>query len=390
MLLKRIALVAALVVSLATSAYAQPSKTLAVKDTGSPSVVALDGKDLVLGTEDTASPGSVYIQSDGTTIIDVDSSGAAITGTLSVTGSLGDITVDSITAGDTLLTILGAASGDILIETAANSGSDVIVELGHATNSRFEIRNAADTIGLAFDSAGDMYFALASPEIIGGSTDLTFRNNADSADNLVIADAGAVSLRTTLQAGGVAALDSTLLTATVAQPIGAFYGDSDSAHNLAIISDGDDSTGTVISSFSTDATGTAPTSAVDSGEVLARFNAYGADGDSYALGGYWQFGVDAGTGDGDMPGNFKVYLSANGSETPALVLNLDSAKGATFEGTVRSSATGTLGWSVVAFGSTSCTNTCTSACVAGFDAGGPAMVDCSSADAEQCLCAGAS
>lgn len=62
---------------------------------------------------------------------------------------------------------------------------------------------------------------------------------------------------------------------------------------------------------------------------------------------------------------------------------------ATFNSTVTSSATGSLGWSVVAVANQACNTTCTSACVVGFDlvAG---IGDCASALSDQCLCAGAS
>lgn len=64
-----------------------------------------------------------------------------------------------------------------------------------------------------------------------------------------------------------------------------------------------------------------------------------------------------------------------------------------FSGTVTSSATGTIGWSIVAGANTACTITCTSACVMGFDDGAAdaeTVVDCADAAADKCLCAGAS
>ena len=62
-------------------------------------------------------------------------------------------------------------------------------------------------------------------------------------------------------------------------------------------------------------------------------------------------------------------------------------------GTITSSATGTLGWSIVAGADTDCTTTCTSACAMGFatDAlGGSNPVACADATADNCLCAGGS
>jgi len=58
--------------------------------------------------------------------------------------------------------------------------------------------------------------------------------------------------------------------------------------------------------------------------------------------------------------------------------------------TITSSAAGTIGWSVVAAGNQACTTTCTSACVYGYDDGTTTIVDCASAIADKCVCAGAS
>lgn len=65
----------------------------------------------------------------------------------------------------------------------------------------------------------------------------------------------------------------------------------------------------------------------------------------------------------------------------------------TVTGDIKSSAATTIGWSVVAGADTACSTTCTNACVVGFDDGAADaenMVDCASATADKCLCAGAS
>lgn len=58
-------------------------------------------------------------------------------------------------------------------------------------------------------------------------------------------------------------------------------------------------------------------------------------------------------------------------------------------GEFTSAGTTSIGWSVVAGADTACNTTCTSACVVGFDATA-GIVDCATATADQCLCAGAS
>lgn len=64
----------------------------------------------------------------------------------------------------------------------------------------------------------------------------------------------------------------------------------------------------------------------------------------------------------------------------------------TIASTLVSSATDTIGWSVVAAANQACTTTCTSACVFGFDTGlgGTDLLDCADATSDRCVCAGSS
>lgn len=64
-------------------------------------------------------------------------------------------------------------------------------------------------------------------------------------------------------------------------------------------------------------------------------------------------------------------------------------------GSITSTSTGSLGWSIVTGANTACSTTCTYACVHGWDLQGPGpvfsevAVDCSDSSADKCLCAGA-
>jgi hypothetical protein len=105
----------------------------------------------------------------------VSAGGAAITGNSAVTGNLN--VTGTFTPG-------GAIVGPIII----NPGDLTI-------------------------TAGNLKFGAASAKIIPGATNLSFRNNADSADNLLITDAGAAIFRadvdaTTFEATGAASLGS--------------------------------------------------------------------------------------------------------------------------------------------------------------------------------------
>lgn len=101
-----------------------------------------------------------------------------------------------------------------------------------------------------------------------------------------------------------------------------------------------------------------------------------ADNVSFALGA-------ASDGTGDI---FRGY------NTTTKVYSISKDGNAATAGTITSSNTGTIGWSVVAGADTACTTTCTSACVAGFANAvtGQSLVACSDATADSCLCGGAS
>jgi uncharacterized Fe-S radical SAM superfamily protein PflX len=58
------------------------------------------------------------------------------------------------------------------------------------------------------------------------------------------------------------------------------------------------------------------------------------------------------------------------------------------DGTFTSAGTATLGWSVVVGVDTACTTTCTFACVFGQNTATKSIVDCESANADVCVCAG--
>lgn len=66
-------------------------------------------------------------------------------------------------------------------------------------------RIGANDLGVAVAGAKRLRVNATSWEIIGGSTDTVIRNNADSADNLKVVDAGAATFRTTVALGAATA-----------------------------------------------------------------------------------------------------------------------------------------------------------------------------------------
>lgn len=87
-----------------------------------------------------------------------------------------------------------------------------------------------------------------------------------------------------------------------------------------------------------------------------------------------------------------VNNSVIGGTVPAAgtFTTLSATTSVASQGSITSSAAGTLGWSLVAAANQACTTTCTNACVHGWDtAAGEVAVDCADATADKCLCAGA-
>lgn len=73
------------------------------------------------------------------------------------------------------------------------------------------------TTGNVLVQAGNIVFSAASARIVAGATSLLFRNVADNASNLVIADAGTITMRNTLtvSSGGVTVAGNSTITGTL-------------------------------------------------------------------------------------------------------------------------------------------------------------------------------
>jgi hypothetical protein len=68
---------------------------------------------------------------------------------------------------------------------------------------------------------------------------------------------------------------------------------------------------------------------------------------------------------------------------------IDSIGNLTTSGTIKSTRTTDVGWSVVNVTNQACNTTCTNACVVGTDSATPGFLTCADATADSCLCAGA-
>lgn len=164
--------------------------------------------------------------------------------------------------------------------------------------------------------------------------------------------------------------------------------------HIGIVGNGASIYGGILSIMKTRAATDAATTIVQNGDELFEFNAWGADGSVYRRAAEILMTVDGAPGSGDMPGAIDFLTTADGGTTLASALKLSNDKSAQFTGTIKSSRTTDLGWSVQSAADQACNTTCTSACVLGFNltAGNitGTILACTDATADVCLCAGAS
>ena len=192
--------------------------------------------------------------------------------------------------------------------------------------------------------SGNLTFTAASAKIIPGATSLLIRNNADDQTNVSITNAGVLTARAGLvaTAGGLTLTAGNIVLGGTTQNLG-----TSSAY--------------ISQAFATDWRAT-------NGTVTGTFQASG--------GGTLIFGATSAH-------DLDVY-----ARNARRLLLSDTTAG--FTTAITSSATGALGWSVVAAANQACTTTCTFAAMGGQDTGTGAIVGPSDATADLCYCAGAS
>lgn len=176
----------------------------------------------------------------------VSAGGASITGTVTTSSTIngqtissaanftGTLTVASTSTFNDNVTIAGASvTRSLTINTATVQQRDILFQTNAATRWRIRINNNAEggsnagsdfnidrfnDAGAAIETALGIFrasgtitigqniqFLTSAPKLIGGTTNITFRNNADNADNLVIDNAGNLNSRLGYQVAGAAA-----------------------------------------------------------------------------------------------------------------------------------------------------------------------------------------
>jgi hypothetical protein len=150
----------------------------------------------------------------------------SVTGTLGVTGAttLGQLTAGAttlgastvggdLTIGSAFRLLFGAAVAKIIPgatsishrNNADSADNLLITDAGAVT-----VRNGLTvTAGDGILTAGRLLISSAAAKILGGVTSLSLRNNADNADNLLVADAGAITARGIITANDFSASGAT-------------------------------------------------------------------------------------------------------------------------------------------------------------------------------------
>lgn len=295
------------------------------------------------------------------------------------------------TAGDMIINNTQAESSRLPIGT---TGQVLVVD---ATGIPQWSSSAAITGATGnFTIGGNLIFSAAAAKIIPGATSLLVRNNADSASNLEITDAGVLTLRgaTTLTDAGTTVTAALAGDANRKIILGA---SSDTAHAITFGDGGTTAAQTLsIHASTADADDDSATNVGGGGGIgVLRGAGITLRGNEHTSGPDVIINAGQAAG-GDISiatnnaGNSITFYTANSAQA----LALDSSQNTLAAGTITSSRTTDLGWTVVAGADTACNSTCTSACVAGWNltAGNitGTLLACTDATADACLCAGAS
>lgn len=154
-----------------------------------------------------------------------------VTGTLSVSGTT---TLGSTTTG-ALTTAAATVGGDLTIASAFRllfgaavskivPGATSLSLRNHADNADNLIVTDAGAATVRSDltlSAGRLLFSAATAKIVPGATSLSLRNNADGSDNVLVADSGDVTIRGALTTNSTSLHAEVYLNAAQSIPNGA-------------------------------------------------------------------------------------------------------------------------------------------------------------------------
>lgn len=258
-------------------------------------------------------------------------------------------------------------------------------------NTYLQFRNAADSGNISVlkvDGSDDTWLNADTGNVIkfaiAGTAEMSLSSSALSPSAVGGNALGTTSVPWLNVLAGSAALDADI-TGIIGTPNLSTNGTTSSGYHFNLASYGNNAFGPTTTAFKTRHTTTAGDTVVQSGDVIYRVDGYGADGTDYAQAFAIVATVDGTPGSNDMPGAIDFKVSPDGSQTPASVLKLGNDKKATFGGELANSTT-SFGCTISSAANTACTTTCTTGCFFGEDTGTNAVVACTDATADVCLC----
>lgn len=180
----------------------------------SPAVTGLTGPITVTGNESVTGALSVA----GTTTLAGTTTGALTTAAASIGGDLTILSAFRLLFGAAVSKLVPGATSFSVRDTADANDNLIVTNAGNVT-ARGTLTPTGDLL-----PASRIVMGPASAKIVGGATQLSLRNNADTADNAVITDAGLVTLRNALSIPGAAGI-AAVVTSFGSVPILLFFQD---------------------------------------------------------------------------------------------------------------------------------------------------------------------
>lgn len=141
---------------------------------------------------------------DGSTLLHVNDTSTEIA-TLTVTGGTimsGDLTLDArLIMAQSVAKIVGGATS-LSLRDATDANDNVLVTNAGAVTTRAGITASTGNVTI---TTGALVYGAAHSSVVPGATDYSIRNNANSTDNVLVTDAGAVTTRAglTVSSGNV-------------------------------------------------------------------------------------------------------------------------------------------------------------------------------------------
>ena len=178
----------------------------------SPATTNLTGPITVTGNETVT--GNLTV--NGTTTLAGTTTGALSTGAVSAGGDLTILSAFRLLFGAAVSKLVPGATSFSIRNNADNADNLLISNAGAATvRAGLTVTAGGETItagGLTVTGAPDVTLGTAASRIVPGATSLSFRNNANNADNLILTNGGLATLRNALSippvAGGTVASSS--------------------------------------------------------------------------------------------------------------------------------------------------------------------------------------